>query len=379
MKKTKVLIAVLGVALMSLAMPAVSLAGESMPQNIYIPAGQDVETNFIAAGQSIDLGGNFKKDVYVFGNMVNVTGNIDGDLIVFGSYVRISGNVAGNVRGGASSFEIDGKVGKNATVAAGIIFVKENAEIGWDLMAAGGLVNVNGPVKGTLSVAAGSLEINSAIDQGVRASIDKEGQFILHSSANVKGGITYSAPNELISEDGAIVEGEVVKKVNVAAVSAEKSRNNFWGKKIFSFAALLLIGLLLMAVFGKFGERVAAKAMERFGVSLGLGFLALILMPVAFVILLITIIGAPLAVVSLVLFLVMLYVSKVFAGLFVGSLLLKYLFKKKKIDRYLGFLIGLVVLSVIGLIPFVGGMVWVVLVLVGLGAFILAIKDSSKS
>ena len=384
MKKNKRYLALFCIVFLMLLILPLSLNAKSkMQQNVYVSSDEEIGHNYMVAGQSVELAGHFLKDVYVWGNVVNISGVVEGDVIVGGSYVRISGEVKGNVRAFASNLELNGKVGKNATVAGGMVNVNENTEINWDLLVAGGVVSVNGPVNGMIQAAAGNLEVNSHVGQGINATIDKGGQFILKNNADIKGDINYTWHQELAKDDGSVVEGEVVRHEPSYAKGGKDAKSilqkGYWGMKLFSFAALLLIGLILLAFAGRFSEKVAQKIIEKFGMSIGIGFLVFLVTPIAFIFLLITLIGAPLGVILLALFIILLYVSKVFASLMVGTWILTKVFKKKKVDRYLGFLIGLLVLSIIGLIPLLGGLVWVVLCITALGAFLLVKKEVLKS
>jgi len=376
MKKNK-LILLSGIIIMLLVLPFCGLA--KMDQNVYVSADEEIYGNYLMAGQNVELSGHFHKDVYVWGNMVTISGQVDGDVIAAGSYIRITGDVGGNVRAAGSTVEIGGKVGKNAMIAAGVLDIKKDAEINWDLLVAGGIVNVEGPVLGYLTAAAGNLQINSLVGQGVAARIDKDGQFILQQNAKIQGDVRYKAEKEIVTEQGAIIEGEIIKEKIAPIAVKEDTAGSYIGMQLFKFAALLLVGLILLAIAGKCCQSIAAKMTEKFGLSLGIGFLVLILTPLAFIILFATIVGIPLALILIAAYAILLYLSKVFASLMIGNLVMKKIFKKKKVDKYLGFLVGLVILSIIGLIPILGSLVWFVLGLIGFGALLLVCREMLKA
>ncbi|MFZ5365248.1 MAG: hypothetical protein ACOZBH_03605 [Patescibacteria group bacterium] len=366
-----------------LCLPAIAAAQPMAGESITVGADEVIEENFFAAGQNVELAGHFTKDVYVWGNVVNISGKVDGDVIVGGSYVRISGDVAGNVRAAGSNVEIGAKVGKNCTLAGASLMINENASIGWDLLAAGGLVSLNGPVAGDVGIAGGDIRINAPIGGKLNVKVDREGKFTLGKNSSVGKDVNYWWHNDLMKEDGAVVNGNINKILPAYEKQSGHKQSSaitgYVGMKLFSFAALLVIGLLLVALFGKFFQKVIGRNLDKFGVSLGIGFLILIVVPIAFIILMITIIGIPLALVSLAVYVVLLYLAKVFASVSVGTFVLSKLMKGKKPDRYLAFLIGLVILSLIGLIPLVGGLIWLVFSLAALGAFVHVIWESQKS
>jgi len=384
MKKRKFYLIAFSIMIAALLIvPMATFAQVESGDSIYVGSDEEITDNFFAAGQSVDLNGHFHKDVYVWGNMVTISGIVDGDVIVAGSNVRVTGEIGGTLRAAGSNIEVDAKIGRNATIAGAVVMIKDNTEIAWDLIVAGGMVSINGPVNGKISVAAGNIDINSTVGDSVFAKVDQQGQFILKPNAHVKGSVYYTWDKELIQEEGALVEGSVEREEPGYAVSGKDVKKMFtsayWGWKLFSFAALLLIGLIILAIWGKFGEKVAAKSVEKFGKSLGIGFLVFILVPIAFFVLMVTIIGIPLAFVGLLAYGILFYVSKVFASLMVGTMLIKGIGKKKKVDRYLGFLVGLIVLSLIGIIPFIGGLVWFILTVTAFGAFLILAYEGTKS
>ena len=102
--------------------------------------------------------------------------------------------------------------------------------------------------------------------------------------------------------------------------------------------------------------------------SLGLGFAVLAGVPVAIILIAITLVGLPASLMLLVFYLVAIYLAKIWVGAFLGQILLKQAGETKS-DWLLGLLIGLLILTVVGFIPYLGGLVHFGVVCLGLGAF----------
>jgi hypothetical protein len=105
--------------------------------------------------------------------------------------------------------------------------------------------------------------------------------------------------------------------------------------------------------------------MGSWGRSLGLGAAILIVTPVAILIFCVTLVGLPLGVLVLFLYIIALYLSKILVAAFLGRALLA---APEHRDRLLGLFLGLLILSVATALPYVGGLVGVAILLLGLGA-----------
>jgi hypothetical protein len=104
---------------------------------------------------------------------------------------------------------------------------------------------------------------------------------------------------------------------------------------------------------------------------LGIGFLALIVVPIAALILCFFIVTIPISLTAILLFLLGLYLAKVFVGLSIG----RWLFGRFKWGEndFLALFVGLLVLMLLALIPVIGWLVRFLYVLFGLGAAIISL------
>jgi len=104
--------------------------------------------------------------------------------------------------------------------------------------------------------------------------------------------------------------------------------------------------------------------------------LALLLTPIIVFILLITIIGLPLAFITFGLWLIAIYLSKILVGILVGRSLLNNFWLAKKDSLILAMVIGIIVSYLIFAIPFIGWIIALLAVLWGLGGIMLALKKA---
>lgn len=140
--------------------------------------------------------------------------------------------------------------------------------------------------------------------------------------------------------------------------------------KIVGFISTLILGLLLIYLIPNYSREVVSTVRDRTLASLGLGFLMLLVTPVVIVFLFVTVVGIPLALILLAVYLIGIYLARILAILWIGSTLIGWFGKTVREGWVL--VIGLVTYSILTLIPFVGGLITMLAVLVGLGASILA-------
>lgn len=179
--------------------------------------------------------------------------------------------------------------------------------------------------------------------------------------------------------DSASVAGEVKrieqsKEFQANSKMAQENFNKFGkafhaGWSILGFFGALLVGLLTIRLLPK-SSRAVTEVVEKSTLrSLGIGFLAMLVVAPAFFLLLLTGVGAPLGFILLALFFVDLYFAKLVVGYAVGRYLATQ-FGWKKMSVYLVFAIGLVVLSVAKALPFVGPLVTLSSVMIGMGGLL---------
>jgi len=102
--------------------------------------------------------------------------------------------------------------------------------------------------------------------------------------------------------------------------------------------------------------------------SLGFGVGVLAGVPVVIVVAAITLVGIPASLMLLAMYLAAIYLTKVWVGAFLGQILLKPAGATKS-DWLLGLLLGLLILTMVEFIPYLGGLVRLGVVCLGLGAF----------
>ncbi|MGH2679876.1 MAG: hypothetical protein ACRDG8_05245 [Actinomycetota bacterium] len=227
-----------------------------------------------------------------------------------------------------------------------------------------GSATVDGTVRESLVVLNGDAEISGSVDEDV---VVLNGDLVVRSGAEVGGDlVTQSTPTV---EEGATVRGDrsnVVTRFDWEDMGVG-GRIAWW--LAYSVSALIL-GLLLLAFAPRLFPAVRDAVATRLGATIGWGFGLFFLLPIGGVFLLVTILGIPLGL-FLLLALAFLYtVGYVVAAMGVGGLLLR-----TTQSRFVAFLAGWAVLRLLALIPIVGGVLWFLAAVWGLGLLAVAIRN----
>jgi hypothetical protein len=274
---------------------------------------------------------------------------------------------------------IESSVGGNARIAGGNAEIQGTGSVTGNLSIAGGDVMILGPVKGNVHAAGGNVLIDSEIGGDVSTGA---GTLELGPNARIAGKLKYKGPDEIRRHPDAQVAGGIEKK-EVRTRETRRRVETVTHDRSFSLGGWLwtlgLIGLtaLLAAAFPSATKRLGGELRENTGLVFLLGFCALVGLPVFALMLMITIIGLPLALVVILLYFLLLLVGYVAIAVVMGDLALNRY--KSEMAARMGWRVGAAVLAMLALallgrIPFLGGLVVFVALLAGIGAIMLALR-----
>jgi hypothetical protein len=357
-------------------------AFEKSERNIYIGPEQIIEGNFIVAGGIIDFNGQAQKDVIVAGGTINITGPVQGDVIVAGGTVKIKGEISGNVRVVGGTIEIDSKIGKNLNAFGGIVIINQDAEIGWDVLTAGGSIEIRGKIGGDIIGRGENIILAGEVGGNVDFNLEskKDSQLILYPQAKIGGDLIYSSPQKAEIKEGAEIGGETIyKRLIPSAVTLKKSLGiSYFISKIIILLSLLLIGLLIVVLAQKQSKTTVKRMLDKPWNSLGWGSIYLIIIPIILILVFMTVIGIPLAFIVFTLYLIVLYMAKIFVGIVLGQKLLQWWTKKSEISLVWAMILGVIIFSILTDLPFVGWAISLLGTCWALGAILEIKKQTFK-
>ena len=369
--------------------PAAAFAFEvKKGNNIYVGAEETIAGNLYTAGTNVIIDGKVSGDVFCAGQSVAINGEVAGDVFCAGSSIAINGKVGGSIRVAASELSIGGQVERSALAIASNINLSDSGKIGWNFLGGAANFTAYGPVGGDLQFGGASLVINNTVGGNVRfygETTEKQQEsnapaLTLLPKAIVNGSLTYSETASTDIKDGAQVKGETIKKAPQFKKMENKAQKSFWpfsvSFAIFGLLTTVILGLVLVRLNSDAVEAVTDNILERPWATLGWGLVLLILTPIVIILLLITLVGLPLAILTGLLFAIYLMLSKVVFGIALGRLINDK--AKWKLSLYWAAVIGIVVTDLIIFIPVIGWIFGFFTLLWSFGALMIASKELIK-
>ena len=325
-------------------------------------------------------------DLFIGAQTVQIDGTVNGDVFIGAQIVIITGVINGNLHVGTNTLDLGGKIKGNVYAGAQNVLVK-GASIGGSLLAGAATANIDNSsvIGGSVLVGAGSLSVDSRIGRSVYAGT---GSLMIGSDTVIGKDLYYAADRDQtqtnISSD-AKIGGNVYKSEYDAPQrpDAQAIKNQLpgilggirFGATLLSFAGALVVGYLYLKLSGRHLTETSAIVSGSFWKSMGIGFLVSIAFIPALIVLLITIIGIPLAGISLLMFFLYCTLAKFVVGLPLGDWISRKF--NWKTTTYGTVVLGLLAIYVMRMIPGVNFISGLMVFWVGLGA--LTLKLFSKT
>ncbi|HZQ92908.1 MAG TPA: polymer-forming cytoskeletal protein [Terriglobales bacterium] len=356
-----------------LASPALGLERRT-GDTVVVAKDETLDDTLIAQADTLRIEGTVTGNVIAFARRVLVTGTVRGDLISFSRDLEMEGRVEGNTFSFAEEADIRREVGRSAMTFARYCRLDREARIAADLLAFCAEAALNGAVGRDASAFASSVDVGGNIERNLAAST---GRLTLALPARVGGDLTARVrrAQDVKIESGATVAGRT--DIRIRPRRSDFRRAGFYVGIVISIAAAFVTGLILFwLVPTLFGARpVTAGDYAR---SLGIGFLVCVAIPIAAVIVGITLIGLPIALFSLAAWLAGLYAAKIVIAAIVGRALLRPQPAARPSGRMGDFavalLVGLVIVYVAMNLPIIGVIVKFLVILTGLGLIAMQVR-----
>jgi hypothetical protein len=278
------------------------------------------------------MAGQIERNVFAFGSFLNSlkSSAIGGDMFLAGLMADVQGTVGRDLHGALSQLFLSGEVGRNIRFRLDERSPEDLAPLNQEFKPL--VITPDAKVGGEISYSA-----------GIRTQIDEK--------IEVPGGVHYHKPTD-------------IKNSNVVYA---------WSGLIALFSSLV-VGMVLVSLWGKQIKEVSKIMLTKTGASFGWGSLVLLFTPVIAIILLFTLIGIPLALILLALWVIFIYLSNIITGIMVGQSLLKRAWSKKQDSLIWAMIIGVIIVSFLSSLPFLGWLFSLLATLWGLGGLWLYVR-----
>jgi cytoskeletal protein CcmA (bactofilin family) len=349
--------------LLGLSFPCFAMqdAGETVIQR------GSVNDDYYAAGSKVDVDADIAGDLVVAGGDLFIGNHVQADVIAAGGTINLRGQVADDVRVAGGEITIDANIADDLIAAGGEIRVTSATDVGGDAWLAGGEVTIDGTINKDLYVGAGNIQIGGTIHGNVTL---EAGEIHILKNAIIDGNLHYKSPQKATISPDARIAGTITYE----ETEWEQPHR---GYGIFFSLTMLVASIVLFLLFPGFTVSAARRVSAQPWQSLGLGLLLLIITPLIVVLLVSIVLGVWVGLSVMALYLVALPIGFLISCFFLGDwgagLLQKDVSTKGR--RILSVAIVIILLGLIQIIPFIGGLLIFVLLLFGLGATVLQIQN----
>jgi hypothetical protein len=344
----------------------------SRGKKVVLAADEVHEGWFFASGDQVLILGTVQGDLYVAGGLVQIDGTVNGDLLVAGGSVFIGGRVSDDVRAAGGNIECSGDIGKNLTVAGGNIRLTKTATVEGGVLAAGGDIRLGGVIGESVKAGGGHVQLEGIVGGSVRCAAD---QISTLPGAAIHGNFQAYVKN---SDQAQVSPGTVDGSLEVITHKPEAgetilgfSAGHFWFK-IFWALSLLLTAVILVLISPGWVESYGDALWKRFGWTLSWGAIGMIITPIVAVALCVTLVGIPLGVLLLVLYLWSLYLTQISLGVVVGQ---RVFMPESKGRLMLASVAGIVLVQVLTFVPYLGTLVVIAGLVLGFGGILAVVRQ----
>ena len=318
---------------------------------VTVTSGEIIDGDLYVAGKTIIIDSTINGDLIAAGQTIMVNGTVNGSIIAAAQTININGEVTHAVRVIGETLNIGGIIGRDLLAAVGNFSTTSTAEIGGDLLLGAGIARIDGLIKGDMNSGVNSLTITS--------------------TANIQGKLNYVSKNEANIQSGAQIRGMITHKVPDVRKGLEAGIGLCW--IVIGFLMALVLGIIVVLLAPRRVKAVTESIRTHPWASLGWGAIILVAAPIVALIVCITVIGLPLGLIALVLYAIAIYLTQLFVGLLIGQLIIGAFRRVETKAALVGALaLGLAILRLLRLIPFVGFFFGLVTVLFGLGAILVS-------
>lgn len=326
------------------------------PENQRMQLGQDV----LASGSAPTIyNDSVGGDAIMAGGDINFQGTTGGDFVGAGGHQDIRGHVRGSLRAAGGGVVVSATVDRNATIGGGDLHIDSISVIGQNAYLIGGSIHVNGTVRGGLLATGGDVELNGPIGRDVEVA---SGTLTVGPHAQIAGNLRYRVKGEVNIDPAAKITGKVT------ALPVSKGPGPF---SLLWVGGVLLMGVVVVLLVPRFIAETAVAIDARPVRAVLIGVIVGILWLVAVVFAAVTVLGLPLALLGLAVWLIITAISGVPVAVWLGGRIMHARTVLGRQGPLVNFFIGALIFVVIGVIPVIGNLIQFIAGCIGFGSILM--------
>jgi hypothetical protein len=331
------------------------------------------EDDLWAMGGDVTILGNVAEDVWAAGGRVEVDVTAGGDVWIAGANTELRGSVAEDAWIGGANILVDAKVGQNLHAAGANVEVTQASEIGRNSSLYGATVVFRGRAGPNLNIAADSIVFEGTVE----GPLTLEGRRVeIGDGARIAGELTIYSVNQPMVSPRASLAGQPTVQPSRPATGAPQPTNwLFTASVLLAFAAsAFVLGLALLLLMPDVTNSMVRSLRSRAPLTAVNGLLALVGGIAVALVLIVSLIGAPLGFFLLLALPLLALAGHAVTGLTIAELVFN------RDDDPLGWLkraallaAGVVFVAAFGFIPYVGWLIILALLVFGMGSVMLTL------
>lgn len=330
------------------------------------------QKNVYATGADVRIETPVDGDLYAAAGKLHVAYPVRGDAVIAGGSVDLSASIGEDLRAAGGFISLSGKIGGEALLAGGSIAFGPEAVVLGRTWVAGGDIAIAGTLESGLTVYGKNILVLGHIDGPVELYGEK---IEIVASARIRGDVTYSSRSEIRIDPRAQITGTVTRAKDTLEFPRPKLHlPGFPVIRPLLLLGLLAAGALLLLLFPRFTAHALSTLDTSPLKSIGLGTAIFFSLPPVILLLMLTIIGIPIALLLAALYAAALLVGYLITAFFIGDRLLHTVRRTPEASfgwRVLALLVALLLLWLAYALPYVGTFIALLALFAGLGAMVL--------
>lgn len=358
--------------MLALFFPVAAEASTILTQRTLVVS-EPIHDNAYLGGADVNVTVPLPGDVLAGGGTLTLSAPVAGDALLTGARIDIAKAVAGDVRAVGASILIEDRIGGDLVAAGGTVIVRGNAS---STRIVGGQVTLENGARGPVVIYGADVSLGGEYAGDVEVTASDS--LVIAENTIIRGVLKYNAPQEVaIPASASVMQGVVYTgSSSYLPTSEEAQRFAIAGAGVLLvvriIAAVIAAGLIagLFPVFNaQVIDRTLARSPRRFILLTLLGFAVAVATPVLIILLIVSFVGMGVAVILGLLYVLLLILGYLYAGILAGAALSRGLLKRPG-TSWRAAVLGTAALYLIGSIPALGPAITLVLATAAMGSIL---------
>jgi len=352
----------------------------------YLVTGNQTTTNELwVQARTVTFSGVAEEDCFLLADSISqatttnpatvrLSGTFHSDLWAAGENVDMTGTTSHHARLAAlKTCTVSGSIGRNLMAFAPTIVLGTNTTVGGDTLLVGQDIIVSGTISGDSRILGTKVTLAGQFNGNLNVTAS---DITVMPGTRIAGNLVYQMDRDLVLDSRVELGGKIIRQEILEPQEEAPLTSASLILQLALLSGAIMVGLVFVSLMPGVVALSVHKLSESVWRCILFGFVTFALVPMMAFFLLFTLVGIPLSIMLILAYTLLMYVSKIITGLFVGHLLLR---RKTPTPPNLLFpvmALGLLILYAASSLPFPFGILcWFIMTLAGMGALVGAILD----